>query len=298
MSGPGDALETMGPFLIVRERLLRELGAVAYKQHVVVTTHGDGGPLRQIVNDEGFRDLTLPSDVPEAHALLTAAALFPAAWMGADVGEVLAGAADMDERCRAEELDASPARRLATALLVAHAQGGDPRVLPPTVHALRPLARWIERVAAAPAPEAEGAEAAAAPTSITAVRASPATLFVRVEGRSLEIELPKAYQDLDGVGYLGGQSLGTLADRREEAMELALWDAGVPTMTLQCPENGPSVFGQITYLVAAAATLVGSAASVERSVRLAYGLAGRPGYESERAEAQRATARREARYVV
>ena len=47
----------MAQFLIVRDRLLREFGAVDYKDHVVVTTEAQRGSLRQIVNDEGFRSL-------------------------------------------------------------------------------------------------------------------------------------------------------------------------------------------------------------------------------------------------
>ena len=296
MSGAGDALETIAPFLVVRERLLRELGAVAYKDHVVVTTRADGGPLRQIVNDEGFRDLTLPDDVSDAHALLTPAALFPSACRGADVAELLAGAAVMEERCR--EGDVSPARRLAAALLTTHG-GGDLRVHRPSVHTLAALGRWIEHVGApetgAPA-EPDAASADAMP------RARRVTLLLRVERRPLELELPKAYQDLDGVGYLGGQGLGTLADRREEAAELAHWNGGMPTLTLRCPDVLPHALGQLVHLVAAASTLVRGVTVAspidEAAIRFAYGLANRPGYEAERAEAQRWTARREDRHVL
>jgi len=57
------------------------------------------------------------------------------------------------------------------------------------------------------------------------------------------------------------------------------------------------------YLVEAAATLAGAASGTalddrEDGRRLAYGLAGRPGYEAERAEVERWASRREARYVV
>src|SRR5262249_19493363 len=56
----GDTAETMARFLIVRDRLMRELGAVDYKRHVLVTTEKERGSLRQIVNDEGFASLTAP----------------------------------------------------------------------------------------------------------------------------------------------------------------------------------------------------------------------------------------------
>src|SRR5207237_6492404 len=51
ISKSGETAETMAQFLIVRDRLLRELGAVDYKQHLIVTTDASAGAFRQIVND-------------------------------------------------------------------------------------------------------------------------------------------------------------------------------------------------------------------------------------------------------
>jgi len=283
----GDALPTIARFVIVRERLLRELGALAYQQHVVITTAASDGPLRQIVNDEGFRDLTLPSDVDEDAMLLTGAALFPLVSTGIDGEALAAGAADMAERCRASAESLSPAQLLAAGLLAAG--GADPRVIT-TPAALRDLATWIARRARAGETEPQPG-------------ARPLTVFLRLEHDHEEMEIPKTYADLDGVGYLGGQGLATLAARQEDAEEIARWHAGQPTLALRCPERSASVVGQIAYLVEAASTLARAArgaatAEPADAIRLAYGLAGRPGYEAERAEAQRLAAHREARYVV
>jgi len=61
VSKSGESAETMARFLIVRDRLLRELGAVDYKKHLIVTTGTQRGSLRQIVNDEGLRALDVPA---------------------------------------------------------------------------------------------------------------------------------------------------------------------------------------------------------------------------------------------
>src|SRR5262245_16266414 len=53
ISKSGETAETMSQYLIVRERLLKVLGAVDYSRRVVMTTDPDSGALRQIVNDEG-----------------------------------------------------------------------------------------------------------------------------------------------------------------------------------------------------------------------------------------------------
>ena len=101
VSKSGETAETMAQFLIVRDRLLRELGAVDYKRHLLVTSDAQQGALRQIVNDEGFRALPIPAAVGGRFSVLTTVGLFPAAAAGVDVEELLAGAASMDERSKA-----------------------------------------------------------------------------------------------------------------------------------------------------------------------------------------------------
>src|SRR6185295_3653606 len=79
VSKSGDTAETMARFLIVRDRLMRELGAVDYKRHLLVTTEKERGSLRQIVNDEGFPSLPAPADVDGRFGALSSMGLFPAA---------------------------------------------------------------------------------------------------------------------------------------------------------------------------------------------------------------------------
>src|SRR5439155_912959 len=114
ISKSGETAETMAQFLVVRDRLLHELGAVDYKHHLVVTTDAEKGVLRQIVNDEGFRDLVVPDGVGGRFSVLTPVGLFPAAVAGIDVEELLAGAVYVDERARAAAAPlADPALALA-----------------------------------------------------------------------------------------------------------------------------------------------------------------------------------------
>ena len=83
----------MAQFLIVRDLLLRQFGAVDYTKRVVVTTDAESGALRQVIHDEGFRDLAVPAGVGGRFSVLTAVGLFPAAVAGLKVDELLAGAA-------------------------------------------------------------------------------------------------------------------------------------------------------------------------------------------------------------
>src|SRR5262249_55536108 len=112
VSKSGETAATMAQFLIVRDRLLRALGAIDYQPRVIVTTDAEHGSLRQIVNDEGFRALAVPDGVSGRFSVLTAAGLFPAAVGGVRIEDLLAGAAWMDSRLRSEQLWENPAHLL------------------------------------------------------------------------------------------------------------------------------------------------------------------------------------------
>src|SRR4029077_17374074 len=90
ISKSGETAETMAQFLIVRDLLLRQLGAVDYVKRLVITTDADRGAMRQVVNDEGFRALAVPAGVGGRFSVLTAVGLLPAAVAGIRVDDLLA----------------------------------------------------------------------------------------------------------------------------------------------------------------------------------------------------------------
>jgi glucose-6-phosphate isomerase len=296
---------TMAQFLIVRDRLLRELGAVDYRGHVIVTTDADHGPLRQIVNDEGFRDLALPPGTSRPPGPLTAAGLFPAAVAGVDVEEIVAGAAGMAERGGdAESPLGDPALLLGGALwLLGVRRQKRLAVLPgcsrlaPSVERLRAL--WIEHTGqtmdvAGPLPLRPGELGDAV------------ALFVGVESHATTVDVPACYQDLVEVSYLGGHSLGAVVAATQQATQIMLARHRRPTATITLPAVNASTMGQLLYLIESAplvaAALEGRASTVpaadEEMRRLESGLLGRPGFEAERGEAEAWVARKDPRFVL
>ncbi len=131
-------------------------------------------------------------------------------------------------------------------------------------------------------------------------------LFARVEDHGVTVDLPTTYQDLEGVGYLGGHSLGELFNVEQRATELALAKRGRPSATLVLPAVNAFTLGQLLYLLETATVAVGALAGidpfgqpgVEEGKRLAYGLMGRPGFEASRAEVEAWLARKDARFIL
>ena len=326
VSKSGDTAETMARFLIVRDRLLRELGAVDYKQHLVVTTEAQRGPLRQIVNDEGFASLAVPADVDGRFAALTAMGLFPAAVAGIDVEELVAGAAALDERSRrAPDALRDPPIALA-GLLWYLATRRDARILVLMSYSerLAALGEWFAQLWVGSLAKAVDRTGRRVEFGQTAIRArgsadqhshlqlylegprDKVVVFLRVEDHGDTLTVPAAYQDLEEVACLGGQSLGRVLNAEQTATEFALARHGRPSVSASVPLVTPFTVGQLVYLFELATLAAGYLAdvdpfgqpAVEEAKALTYALLGRPGLEGQRSEIDAWVARKDARLVL
>jgi glucose-6-phosphate isomerase len=325
VSKSGETAATMAQFLVVRDRLLRALGAIDYQSHVIITTDGEHGSLRQIVHDEGFRDLVVPAGVSGRVSVLTAAGLFPAAVAGVRIEDLLAGAAWMDSRLHSDSVWENPAHLLAALLYLAETKRRkNVVVLMPYSDRLRAFARWFGQLWAeslAKSSDIEGNPTHSGQTPQPAVGATDqhsqlqlyldgppdkVVMFIRVEDHGREIEIPKAYDDLEGVGYLSGKGLGALLNMEQRVTELALQKHGRMALTLALPQLNAFTLGQLFYLFEAATLFAGALHRVnsgdqpaaEEGRRLTFGLAGRKGWEDRAAEVEEWLANKSSRAIV
>jgi glucose-6-phosphate isomerase len=325
VSKSGDTVETMARFLIVRDRLMREFGAVDYKDHVIVTTEAQRGSLRQIVNDEGFRSLVVPPDVDGRFSALTAVGLFPAAVAGIDVDELLAGAAMMDQRMRAAESPlADPSLALAGALSSLARGGIHIVVLMSYAERLAAAGDWFCQLWGETLGKAVDRDGRVVEHGQTAVRArgsadqhshlqlylegprDKVVLFLRVDDHGEPIDIPAAYQDIEEIGCLGGNSLGGLLNGSQHATELALARRGRPSAALTLPAVNAFTVGQLVYLLEMATVATGWLAGVdpfgqpaiEEAKEFTFGLMGRPGFEARRAEIEAWVAGKDPRFIL
>lgn len=325
ISKSGETAETMSQFLIVRERMLRVLGAVDYSRHFVITTDADAGALRQIVNDEGFRSLSIPAGIPGRFSVLTSVGLFPAAVAGIDIHQLLAGAAAMDERCSSPSLFENPAYLHGAILYLAEiAHQKTTHVLMPYSDALRGLGNWFVPLWAeslAKMIDVDGRPVQAGQNPIAAVGASDQhtrlqlfaegpndkiLTFIRVEDHGARVDIPEGYGDLESVAYLGGRTLGELLNLEQRATEVSLGELGRMTTTLHVPSVNAFTVGQLIYLLQVQAVLVATLhrvnpfnqPGIEAGKRLTYGMAGRRGYEEKRAEVDVWMQKKNPRFVI
>src|SRR4051794_40484301 len=140
-SKSGGTAETMAQYLVVRAKLNETLGDAAAKERLVFVTDPEKGALRAIARSEGIAALSIPANVGGRFSVLTPVGILPAALIGIDTTDLLAGAADMRTRCASGTLGNNVAGTFAALQYLADtAHGRHVQVLMPYSDALRDMA--------------------------------------------------------------------------------------------------------------------------------------------------------------
>jgi glucose-6-phosphate isomerase len=95
ISKSGGTAETMAQYLVVRARLNEVLGEAGARERLVFVTDPQKGALRTIARNEKIAALEIPANVGGRFSVLTPVGILPAALIGIDTADLLAGSADM-----------------------------------------------------------------------------------------------------------------------------------------------------------------------------------------------------------
>ena len=307
ISKSGGTAETMSQFLIVRELLKKRLGNRKEADHLVITTDPTQGILRQIAQEEQLASFSIPPLLGGRFSVLSAVGLLPAAMVGIDISELLAGAREMERRCRAEEIQQNPAYLCAAlAYLAYQKKEKNIRVFMPYVDALRDVGQWFVQLWAESLGKRlnrRGEEVRVGQTPVVALGATdqhsqlqlyvegPAdkTLtFVGVKNYAGLQAIPKMYPEAEALAYLGGHSLNELIQAELQATRVSLAKNNRPSLLVTLPRTNPFTVGQLLFLLELETFLCGQLLEidpldqpgVEQGKVLSYALLGRKGFEN------------------
>lgn len=292
----GSTAETMANFLVIRGHLSRALGEFGYQERTIATTDPDKGFLKEIADREDLAVLPIPGDVGGRFSVLTPVGLLPAAVSGLDVDAMLAGARQCVEEVEEQRGEHPALVGAAMHYLMDTARGRNVRVMMAYSDVLERLAAWFVQLwAESLGKDGKGSTPHGAVG--TTDQHSQVQLYmegpqdkvieiIEVEEHPKDLEIPEAYEDLDGVGYLGGHSITELLNVECDATRKALTEAGRPNSTIKLAkineENLGYVFQALEIQTAAAGTLYGVNAfdqpGVEAGKQITYKRMGRPGH--------------------
>ncbi len=320
----GSTGETLSSFLFFRDVVQHAVGGDKLKDHFILTTDPAKGPLRDLVNREGFRSLPVPEGVGGRFSVLSPVGLLSAAVTGIDIKQLLAGAAFADEITREADAWQNPAAMGALVQYLLYGKGVDIVVMMPYAQRLKDVADWFAQLwseSLGKKVDRTGAVVNVGPTPVKALGATDQhsqvqlyaegpfnklVNFLRVERFATEGALPAAYENMDAFSYLAGHSFAELINAEHEATAIALTEAGKPNMTHILPEVNAFTVGQLLYLLEVQTAIAGELFNIDafdqpgvESGKVAtYALLGRQGYEQQRQQIEQAQGQRNPRATV
>jgi len=292
----GSTAETMANFLVIRGFLIDSLGDFGFQGRTIATTDPEEGFLKQIADREDLRVLPIPPDVGGRFSVLTPVGLLPAAVAGLDIDALLAGAAQCVDEVNEQGSEHPAVVGAAMHFLMDTARGRNVRVMMTYADALERLAAWFVQLwAESLGKDGKGSTPHGAVG--TTDQHSQVQLYmegpqdkvieiVEVEDHPRDLRIPEAYEDLEGVGYLGGHTMAELLGIECDATRRALTEAGHPNSSIMLAaaneENLGYVLQALEVQTAIAGSLYGVNAfnqpGVEAGKQITYKRMGRPGY--------------------
>lgn len=310
ISKSGSTSETMSQFMIIKEMLEKALGKEEAAKHIVCTTDKENGNLIKIAKEENYKTFIIPSGVGGRFSELTPVGLLPAAFCGVDIEQMLAGAAYMDELCKNDDIYKNPGFMYAVLNYIGMEKGKNISVVMPYADSLKYISDWYAQLWAESLGKKydnEGNVVNVGPTPVKALgvtdQHSQVQLYTEgpfdkmivlmgVDRYKETIEIPKIYQDIKSLGFLGGVTQNKLIQVEQMATEYALLVSGKMNMTITLPEVNEFTIGQILYLFEVATGFAGELMNinafdqpgVEEGKNATYAFFGRPGYEEKKKE--------------
>jgi glucose-6-phosphate isomerase len=320
ISKSGETAETAAQFMVIRDRLKKELGP-NYKDNIVAVTDPKTGTMRQICDAEGFTTLPVPEGVGGRFSVLSPVGLFSAAMCGIDINALLDGAASMDGPCTRDKLLENPAAMLAFLLVeLGNTKGKTCHVMMPYANALYLMADWFRQLWAeslGKQTDLSGETVFAGFTPIKALGTTDQHSQVQLyrEGPNdkvfcfLEVEqfagagVPPASDitiptglGVDAIKYLEGKSMASLLNAEKRATEYAFIESQRPNLTIKWPRIDAHHVGQFIYLWEMVTAYAGlmlnidayNQPAVETGKIATFGLMGRTGYEKHKTAVEKA----------
>jgi glucose-6-phosphate isomerase len=292
----GSTAETMANFLVIRGVLIDALGDFGFQERTIATTDPEEGFLKQIADREDLEVLPIPPDVGGRFSVLTPVGLLPAAVTGLEVDALLAGAAQCVDEVNEQGAGHPAVAGAAMHYLMDTARGRNVRVMMTYADALERLAAWFVQLwAESLGKDGKGSTPHGAVG--TTDQHSQVQLYmqgpqdkvieiVEVENHPRDLEIPEAYEELEGVGYLGGHTMAELLNVECDATRRALTEAGRPNCTIRLSELNEANLGYLFQALEVQTAIAGALYSVnafdqpgvEAGKQITYKRMGRPGY--------------------
>ena len=297
ISKSGTTTEPSVAFRIFKDKLIKKYGKEEAAKRIYATTDRAKGALKTEADAEGYEEFVVPDDVGGRYSVLTAVGLLPIAAAGADIDELMKGAADARADYTDTDLSKATPYQYAALRNILYRKGYTTEIVENYEPSLRMFGEWCKQLMG----ESEGKDnkgiwpsSANFTTDLHSlgqyIQEGLRNLFetvIRVENPRHDVKIPGDEKNLDQLNFLEGKSLNYVNDRAYEGVVLAHTDGGVPVMTVNIPDQSEHTLGYMIYFFELAIAISGylnginpfNQPGVEEYKRNMFGLLNKPGYE-------------------
>jgi glucose-6-phosphate isomerase len=267
ISKSGTTIEPAVAFRIIMGAMKKRYAGTQLKKRVTCTTTRSKGALFEIAKRNGFKSFFIPEDIGGRFSVLTAAGLLPMAVAGIDIGEVIKGAVDMEDKSSAYDIEKNMAYKYAALRNLLYRNGKKIEIGCSFHQSMLYLLEWWKQLFA----ESEGKEgkglfpvSAIFSTDLHAngqlIQEGERNLFetfLAIGKKGGDIKLPRDKDNLDSLNYLAGKGLDYINKMAYKGTSLAHAQGGAPNMTITVKEVSAFCLGQLFYFFQRAAGVSG-----------------------------------------
>lgn len=297
ISKSGTTTEPAVAFRVFKKRLEEKYGKEEAAKRIYCTTDKARGALKSLATEEGYESFIVPDDVGGRFSVLTAVGLLPIAVSGADIEQLMAGAASMRKVCLENAFEENDALQYAAVRNILLRKGKSIEITASYEPSVQYIGEWWKQLYG----ESEGKDKKGIfPASVTLtadlhsmgqfIQDGSRLMFetvLSVEDPGAEIILEKEDVDLDGLNYLAGKSVDFINKSAMNGTILAHTDGQVPNLMVKIPAQNEFYLGELFYFYEFACGVSGyilgvnpfNQPGVESYKKNMFALLGKPGYE-------------------
>ncbi len=302
ISKSGTTTEPAIAFRVFRKLLTEKYGKEGAAKRIYATTDHSKGALKKLSNEEGFESFVVPDDVGGRFSVLTAVGLLPIAVSGANIEQLMAGAASMRERCINQSFMENDAVLYAAVRNILLRKNKNIEILANYEPSIHYVAEWWKQLFG----ESEGKDQKGIfPASVDLttdlhsmgqfIQDGQRTMFetvIDLEQSTSTVTLQEEEVDLDGLNYLAGKTVDFINKSAMKGTLLAHTDGGVPNLMIKVADQTEYSLGELFYFFEFACGVSGyilgvnpfDQPGVESYKKNMFALLGKPGFEDLAAE--------------
>lgn len=297
ISKSGTTTEPAVAFRVFKKLMEERYGKEEAAKRIYCTTDKAKGALKNLATEEGYESFVVPDDVGGRFSVLTAVGLLPIAVSGADIEQLMAGAASARKRCLENAFEENDALQYAAIRNILLRKGKSIEITASYEPSVQYIGEWWKQLYG----ESEGKDQKGIfPASVTLtadlhsmgqfIQDGARLMFetvIEVEDPGAEIIIEKEAVDLDGLNYLEGRNVDFINKSAMNGTILAHTDGHVPNLKITVPAQNEFYLGELFYFYEFACGISGyilgvnpfNQPGVESYKKNMFALLGKPGYE-------------------